>query len=170
MNRWFLDENDIDIYLKCTDDVRWHYNKKELVRILNDLEAKLAEKDKAIENWETMYKGVVQTCKNDKEEIKKLKKQNDDYADSLTKVLNENAELVFKLAEKEKDLIIKCRTIGVLVEKNEKNNQDKISFALEQLEKVKELLYAELRFDYSLYLRAMHEIDNQIKQLKEKNV
>lgn len=46
-------------------------------------------------------------------------------------------------------------------------NQDKISFALEQLEKVKELLYPELRFDYSLYLRVMHEIDNQIKQLKE---
>ena len=97
MNRWFLDENDIDIYLKCADDVRWYYNKKELVRILNDLESE-------IENWRTMYKNVVQTCHNDKEEIKKLKKQNDDYADSLTKVLNENANLVFKFAEKDEQL------------------------------------------------------------------
>lgn len=36
------------------------------------LESKLAEKDDAITNWETMYKSVVQTCHNDKEEIKKL--------------------------------------------------------------------------------------------------
>ena len=60
MNRWFLDENDIDIYLKCADDVRWHYNKKELVRILNDFESEIA-------TWQTMYQSVVQTCYNDKE-------------------------------------------------------------------------------------------------------
>ena len=40
-----------------------------------DLEAKLAEKDKAIENWQTMYESVVQTCHNDKEEIERLNKQ-----------------------------------------------------------------------------------------------
>lgn len=31
-----------------------------------DLEAKLADKDLAIENWQTMYKSVVQTCHREK--------------------------------------------------------------------------------------------------------
>lgn len=45
------------------------------------------------------------------------------------------------------------------------DNQDKIGFAVEQLKKVKRLLYPELRFDYSLYLRVIRTINNQIKQL-----
>lgn len=36
-------------------------------------EKKIAEKDKTIENWETMYKSVVQTCSNDAKEIKRLR-------------------------------------------------------------------------------------------------
>lgn len=35
----------------------------------------LEEKDKAIANWETMYKSVVQTCGNDEKEIKRLREQ-----------------------------------------------------------------------------------------------
>jgi hypothetical protein len=73
-------------------------------------------------------------------------------------------ELEKQLAEKEELIIFADRTIKGLVLAKE---IDKISFCIEQLEKVKELLYPELRFDYSLYLRVMHEIDNQIKQLKE---
>lgn len=38
-------------------------------------EKKIAEKDKAIENWEIMYKSVVQTCSNNAKEIKRLKDQ-----------------------------------------------------------------------------------------------
>ena len=47
----------------------------ELIDYVADLEAKLAEKDKAIENWQTMYESVVQTCHNDKEEIERLNNQ-----------------------------------------------------------------------------------------------
>jgi histidinol dehydrogenase len=75
MIKWYLDENDRDIYLKDDKDVRWDYNTKELVRILNDLETKLAEKDRAIENWQTMYERVMKTCRNDKEEIERLREQ-----------------------------------------------------------------------------------------------
>ena len=39
------------------------------------MKEQLAEKDKAIENWQTMYESVVQTCHNDKEEIERLNKQ-----------------------------------------------------------------------------------------------
>lgn len=35
----------------------------------------LAEKDKAIENWQTMYASVMHTCHNDKEEIERLREQ-----------------------------------------------------------------------------------------------
>ena len=48
MNRWYLDENDKDIYFKDEKDIRWGYNQKELVRILNDLETKLVEQPKQI--------------------------------------------------------------------------------------------------------------------------
>lgn len=57
-------------------------NDSEICELLNnqdqkivDLETKLAEKDKAIENWQTMYESVMQTCHNDKEEIERLNKQ-----------------------------------------------------------------------------------------------
>ena len=42
---------------------------------IEELKQQLAEKDKAIENWQTMYESVVQTCHNDKEEIERLNKQ-----------------------------------------------------------------------------------------------
>ena len=38
------------------------------------MKEQLAEKDLAIENWQTMYESVVQTCHNDKEEIERLNK------------------------------------------------------------------------------------------------
>ena len=46
-----------------------------VLEYVSDLEAKLAEKDKAIENWQTMYESVMQTCHNDKEEIERLREQ-----------------------------------------------------------------------------------------------
>jgi hypothetical protein len=115
VNRWYLDENDIDIYLKCADDVRWHYNKKELVRILNDLEAKLAEKEK------------------------------------------ENNHLHIAINKMSIDL-----------SKSLKNSQDKISFALEQLNQAKgKIKHNVLFLDCDDYVNVMGELDNQIKQLKE---
>ena len=194
MNRWFLDENDIDIYLKCTDDVRWHYNTKELVRILNDIESKLAESEKEsnarYNAWQEEIREsdrlrVILAEKNkeleryaelfgmkdkdfyvvEKLEYEKMKQGAKDIVDELKQ----------QLAEKEKDLIIKCRTIGVLVEKNEKNNQDKISFAVEQLEKVKEKIndcpitdYDTNKHFVKMYQRdAIRQLDNQIKAIKE---
>lgn len=44
-------------------------------KFIEELKQQLAEKDKAIENWQTMYESVVQTCHNDKEEIERLNNQ-----------------------------------------------------------------------------------------------
>ena len=113
---------------------------------ISDLEAKLTEKDQIIENLQTTYQSVVQTCGNDANEIKKLKKQNDDYTDSLTKVLNENADLVFKLAEKEKEVENLKEQFDVFTIKNafkyqnviEKSKmQFAIDYAIEQLEELR---------------------------------
>lgn len=149
-------------------------SKKDYIR---NMEQQLAEKDEVIANYKTMYESVVQTCHNDANEIKKLKKQNNDYADSLTKVLNENADLVFKLTDKEKE-IERLREVNLdipIKQMQFHHNQDKISFAVEQLEKVKEKIndcpitdYDTNKHFVKMYQRdAIRQLDNQIKQLKE---
>ena len=52
--------------------------------------------------------------------------------------------------------------------KYEQSNQDKISFAVEQLEKVKGKIQHNILFvDGDDYLNVIEEIDNQINELKE---
>jgi hypothetical protein len=194
-------------------------------------ESLIEEKDKAIENWETMYKSVVQTCYNDKEEIERLNKQildlqqeqiaemqehqeamqvadktiksledklaesesrfqahkqNDariiqdqtDLIENLKQQLaewqdgtivckwtdaeNKVKELEQQLSEKEELIMFADRTIKGLVLAKE---IDKISFAVEQLEKVKELVDLEYG-----HINIIDTIDNQIKQLKEQKL
>lgn len=138
-----------------------------------EIKDQLAEKDKAIENWETMYQSVMQTCHNDKEEIERLNKQladteaqNKRVLEKLDLIVRSNQEL-----EKENELMAKTLKMTKFVEKEV--NQDKISFALEQLEKVKELLF-EKAIEITgasvdgVRLYSINEIfSNQIKQLKE---
>lgn len=109
------------------------------------LKQELEEKDKAIENWKTMYKSVVQTCYNDKEEIERLNK---------------------KLAEKEKEIEYQ-ESMKILAVENQNKK------AIEQLEKVKGLIANHTQelwtcenddIDVVLY----EEIDNQINELKGK--
>ena len=71
-------------------------------------ESLLEEKDKAIKNWETMYKSVMQTCHNDKEEIERLNKQLADLQQEQIKEMQEHQEAM-KLADK---------TINNLIEDN----------------------------------------------------
>lgn len=68
----------------------------------------LEEKDKAIESWETMYKSVMQTCHNDKEEIERLNKQLKNLQQEQIKEMQEHQEAM-ELADK---------TITNLVEDN----------------------------------------------------
>lgn len=212
MNRWYLDENDIDIYLKCTDDVRWHYNKKELVRILNDLETKLAdseENNKLLEmqlqdmersklSWENQYFTLYNTLKNYREDTEKKhlldEKEWQDYCafkhiePQIKGCLDREKEYEKQLAEKEKVIEWQTSKIAELndysqalkddlsefQDKVQFEDQDKISFAVERLEKVKEEL--EFTSNNNEWIAARDDrilngicnfIDNQIKAIKE---
>ena len=106
------------------------------------MKEQLAEKDKAIENWQTMYKSVVQTCHNDKEEIERLNKQ---------------------LAEKEKEIEYQ-ESMKILAVENQNKK------AIEQLEKVKSafgLINSKLD-KVETIKEYIHYIDHQINELKGK--
>ena len=177
-----------------------------------DLEAKLAEKDQAIEGLQEINKSLGRTCNNDAKEIERLREElakkeseikvgefwhsayegkqldydklNDDYNKQeklLGEVLANKSELQFEydqlkqqLAHKEKEieslkfkLDIRAMSLQNINNERIQANQDKISFAVEQLKKVKEWVvdYSDLKgqnWDHTLKF-----LNNQIKQLKE---
>jgi uncharacterized coiled-coil DUF342 family protein len=118
---------------------------KELVNENEELKQQLAEKDEAIENWQTMYESVVQTCHNDKEEIESL---TTDLQEALT-LIKEGVELA--------DLNNKAL---------DRTKQDKISFAVEQLEFAQKYIQQYVN-NFDDMNDCLYAIDNQIKQLKE---
>ena len=152
---------------------------------ISDIEAKLAEKDKAIENWQTIYESVVQTCHNDKEEIKRLNKRLETQENTITNLVEDNraSQEWYKkqLEEKEKERHEEWKTgkewkweWQKVNQELEKADQDKISFAVEKLEQVKETAECVLdnalknsSLNQSYYDRLLDEIDNQIKQLRK---
>ena len=80
------------------------------------------------------------------------------------------AELEEQLEEKEKEIAYLTKQVKKFNNEAQKyfedaycndfHNQDKISFAVEQLKKVKEMLQPYLRFDINLYLQTIKNIDN----------
>lgn len=103
-----------------------------------------------------------------------------DKVDFLQELSNKQkqtiADLEAKLAEKDKNNKLLEAMISTLPEHDkeleERHNQDKIEFAVEQLEKVKEIIAIHTKdlwtyeSDYICNILC-NEIDNQIKQLKE---
>lgn len=179
---WYVDMLDTklnlcpDCYEYCKplfDDLKIKYKQ------IADLEAKLAEKDKAIENWQTMYESVVQTCHNDKEEIERLNKQLETQENTITNLVEDNraSQEWYKkqLEEKEKENELMAKTLKLTKFVEKEVNQDKISFTIQQLEKVKEEIdkrpltvrncgYGE--FEEILLDDVYDVIDNQINGLK----
>ena len=135
------------------------------------MKEQLAEKDLTIENWQTMYKSVVQTCHNDKEEIERLNNQLETQENTITNLVEDNRasqEWYRKqLEEKEKEIEYQ-ESMKILAVENQNKK------AIEQLEKVKETAECVLdnalknsSLNQSYYDRLLDEIDNQIKQLNE---
>ena len=137
-----------------------------------DLEAKLAESEK--ENKRISSGNLSHSIYVDKK-IERLEQQ----------LAEKDKQLRTKIGNMKSNEFIKmCISCGFMVDAKEKDNQDKISFAVEKLEKVKDIIY---RFDVSYdeinnltialdnYTNGFHKakfkatmlIDNQIKQLKE---
>lgn len=137
-------------------------------RQISDLEAKLAESEKSEETYKSMFEIGTENNHN---------------------LLKENKQLKQQLAEKDRELYLTKDTlehhINIYNSLFESRAQDKISFALEQLEKVKNRIESKVESVYkrlddlnikivcentsrqlSTYEEIVKEIDNQIKAIK----
>lgn len=105
---------------------------------------------------------------------------NEEVLEELRTELRQFDDLEAKLAEKEGEIedlkaqrriylnrsVEECNKITDLEFELQHKHQDKISFAVEQLEKVKENIHYLLSFDYNLVCRVNEQIYSQIKELK----
>ena len=132
-----------------------------------ELQKQLAEKDKAIENWQTIYESVVQTCHNDKEEIERLNKRLETQENTITNLVEDNraSQEWYKKQLKEKDKEIEYQeSMKILAVENQNKK------AIEQLEKVKSafgLINSKLD-KVETIKEYIHYIDHQINELKGK--
>ena len=137
------------------------------LRQFADLEATLAEKDKAIENWQTIYESVVQTCHNDKEEIERLNKRLATQENTITNLVEDNraSQEWYRKQLEEKDKEIEYQeSMKILAVENQNKK------AIEQLEKVKSafgLINSKLD-KVETIKEYIHYIDHQINELKGK--
>lgn len=134
--------------------------RKRFVEEVKNLKQQLAEKDLTIENWQTMYESVVQTCHNDKEEIERLNKQFAEKDKEIEKYRNANMIIVGRRSQGKKHLMqIKIKEL-----QNQK--------AIEQLEQIINLFEPYENEEKDTILCAnngisfLEYIDNQIKELK----
>ena len=150
--------------------------KEKMEKQIDDLETKLAESEEQLREELEEKNGVRRA-------LSACNRQNDEFADMIKKLVNEKEELKQQLAEKEKEIESYKHfkiTIGTMennqvdISSTTYTDQDKISFAVEKLEKVKETTECVLdnalknsSLNQSYYDRLLDEIDNQIKQLKE---
>lgn len=154
-----------------------NYNKlveeyNEIVRSNQDLEKQLAESEEKVKLLENDRVVICNTMDMYIEKVKNLKQQ-------LAEKDKELLEIKQRIAEKA------SKEFQEMIYKRENHNQDKISFAVEQLEKVKEKLLEELQNVTDLldpleyedyhefigcgrgYKNSIEELDNQIEQLKK---
>lgn len=136
--------------------------RKRFVEEVKNLKQQLAEKDLTIENWQTMYESVVQTCHNDKEEIERLNKQLAEKDKEIEKYRNANMIIVGRRGQGKKHLMqIKIKEL-----QNQK--------AIEQLEQIINLFEPYENEEKDTILCAnngisfLEYIDNQINELKGK--
>ena len=129
----------------------------DLISKITDLEAKLAESEKA--RKEAYQEGFLQKQFDKDMEIMQLKQQLAEKENTITNLIEDtNASKEFYKKQFNEQVWL-CEELR---EKLAEKDQDKISFAVEQLEKVKELVDLEYG-----HINIIDTIDNQIKQLKE---
>ena len=151
-------------------DYQWHLEKE-----IQELKQQLAESKEEIKviDEDRQFKAEMWTrfadkCKELEKQLAEKEKELNDWKDGTiickwTDAENKVKELEQQLAEKEELIMFSDRTVKGLVLAKE---IDKISFAVEQLEKVKE--YFNGMFSISVQQEMFDDyIDNQIKQLKE---
>lgn len=166
VNRLLKEQKDFYIVEKTEYD-KMKQGAKDIVK---ELKQQLADKDLAIENWQTMYESVVQTCHNDKEEIERLNKKLETQENTITNIVEDNraSQEWYRKQLEEKDKEIEYQeSMKILAVENQNKK------AIEQLEKVKGLIANHTQelwtcenddIDVVLY----EEIDKQINELKGK--
>jgi multidrug resistance efflux pump len=158
---------------------------KDQSKQIADLEAKLAESEKELLQKEKKIEDLMlcefvattldfnklsaDNCRL-REQLADIEANKEKEINRICKThIEANAQLKQQLAEKEKEYkesvekILSSRDKLVL-----EYNQDKISFAVEQLNQAKgKIKHNVLFLDCDDYVNVMEELDNQIKQLKE---
>lgn len=153
------------------------------LRQFDDLETKLAESEEQLREELEEKNGVRRA-------LSACNRQNDEFAEMIKKLVNEKEELKQQLAEKDEkieklksenhalmsDNAYQEADIFELTQKFAIHNQDKISFAVEQLEQVKYyILTTQQDADYLVDKEQVNihffkdVIDNQIKKLTHQN-
>lgn len=166
----------------------------EILEYVADLEAKLAESEKKVKHWHDLYNERDKQFQSVRQRYHLLNKlqSNYDKKDKLhlaymqcLELVEENEKLKQQLAEKDREIEYykkQAKKFNNEAQKyfedaycNDSIYQDKISFCIEQLEKVKETTECVLdnalknsSLNQSYYDRLLDEIDNQINQLKVK--
>ena len=98
-------------------------------------------------------------------EYEKFMKDNEwDSVEEMQETLNKCEKKYFDIQQ---ELAGRKKLCDLRYKQLQNSHQDKISFAVEQLEKVKENIHYLLSFDYNLLSKVNEQFDNQIKQLKE---
>ena len=135
---------------------------------ISELEAKLAESEK--HRKEAYKEGLLQKQFDKDAEIMQLKQQLAEKEKEIEKIsfqyntVKEARKL--EASFRREDIKQQAVIVGDLEKKVDKANQDKISFCIEKLEKVKEVCSQVWAMEYAV--DAIEDyIDNQIKQLKE---
>ena len=138
-----------------------------------DLEAKLAESEKEKEYYQDLYFTSVKGQEQLKQQLAEKEKEIISLECVISEIHNDIKEMhEFKVGEDEYDLTdsdarfsLQCDLLN--------NEQDKISFCIEQLEKVKEEIgnnISPIIFQDSYWLgkqTVLDKIDNQIEELKK---
>lgn len=136
-------------------------------KIIADLEAKLAESEENNKLLEMQLQDMERSKLAWENKYFKLEQQLAEKENDDLKRIGEKSHLNDLLEDKRKEN-------GILIKAIEQAYQDKISFAVEQLEKVRKILNKSDESGYIIQFRSMNdrlnfykEFDNQIKQLKE---
>lgn len=178
--------NGMDFCAKCYQET---FGETDKDRKIADLEAKLAESEHRNEQLIDALNGEVFINYKLPMENAQLKQQLAEKEKQIRTILKENEELVIKYnvynygdkIQQDKVYSITGEALDFLI-----NNQDKISFALEQLEKVKNRIESKVESIYkrlddlnikivcestssqlSTYEEIVKDIDNQIAELKK---
>ena len=177
------------IYDKNADNDIELNNIYPIIDLFNQLDEQIADLEAKLEEIEESARAVIDANFKIAEERDKLKQQlaekeeKIEYTYTINFVETSEPDIVAKeldrlneqLAEKDKEIVRLNKFLQAM--KIREHNQDKISFAVEQLEKVKEFFLKEHRdeemdTDYIITKNAGEIADyllDQIKQLKEKN-